>query len=127
MFPVVRLLGDFNNDGKVDLLVTNKNDRTDLLENRTASPHHWLKFKLEGTHCNRDAVGAKVTLTAGAYRLTQAVRAGSSYLSQSDLRLHFGLGDRTRVDSIQVSWPCGKTQNIAPPQEFNQIIHLEEE
>ena len=119
--------GDFNNDGKLDLLVTNKNDRADLLENRTASPHQWLKFKLEGADCNRDAVGAKIALTAGAYRLTQEVRAGSSYLSQSDLRLHFGLGDRTRIDTIQVSWPCGKTQNIVPPQEFNRIIHLKEE
>ena len=118
--------GDFNNDGKVDLLVTNNNDRADLLENRTASPHHWLKLKLEGTHCNRDAVGAKVTLSAGAYRLTQEVRAGNSYLSQSDLRLHFGLGDRTQVDSVQVSWPCGKKQDLPAIQELDQIIHLQE-
>ncbi len=118
--------GDFNNDGKVDLLVTNNNDGADLLENRTAGANHWLKLKLEGTHCNRDAVGAKVTLTAGNYRRTQEVRAGNSYLSQSDLRLHFGVGNRTSIDSLQVSWPCGKKQRLAPIKELDQIIRIQE-
>ena len=118
--------GDFNNDGKMDLLVTNNNDGADLLENRTAGANHWLKLNLEGTHCNRDAVGAKVTLTAGDYRLTQEVRAGNSYLSQSDLRLHFGVGNRTCINSLQVSWSCGKKQRLAPIKELGQIIHIQE-
>ena len=119
-------VGDFNNDGRVDLLVMNNNDKVDLLQNRVKTPNHWLKLKLKGTHCNRDGVGTKVVLTAGSYSLTQEVRAGSSYLSQSDPRLHFGLGDRDRIDSIRVSWPCGKDQAVEPPSRLDQIIHVEE-
>ena len=107
-------VGDFNNDGRLDLLVTNNRGRADLLENRTASRNHWLKLKLLGTDCNRDAIGARVTVTSGGRSLSQEVRAGSSYLSCSDLRLHFGLGARAEVDSIRVRWPCGKRQDVAP-------------
>ncbi len=119
-------VGDFNNDGRIDLMVMNNDDKVDLLQNRSETSHRWLKLKLKGTHCNRDAVGAKVVLKAGGYSLTQEVRAGSSYLSQSDLRLHFGLGARDRVDSISVSWPCGKDQALEPPSQLNQIVQVEE-
>ncbi len=118
--------GDFNNDGRVDLLVTNSNGKSDLLENRTRSSHHWLKFKLNGTDCNRDGIGAKIHLKAGKQQLTQEVRAGSSYLSQSDLRLNFGLGNETRVESILVSWPCGKKESLIPPPQLNQTIYIKE-
>ena len=96
-------------------MVTNSNGKSDLLENRTRSSHHWLKFKLNGTDCNRDGIGAKIHLKAGKQQLTQEVRAGSSYLSQSDLRLNFGLGNETRVESILVSWPCGKEGELDTP------------
>ena len=118
--------GDFDNDGKVDLLVTNINARVDLLKNQTQSSHHWLKFQLEGTDCNRDAIGAKVTVRAGEILLTQEVRAGNSYLSQSDLRLHFGLGRQDRVDSIRVSWPCGKEEEVSVPAKLDQIVAVKE-
>ena len=104
----------------------NNNDKVDLLQNRSKAPHRWLKLKLKGTHCNRDAVGSKVVLIARSYSLTQEVRAGSSYLSQSDLRLHFGLGDRDGVDAIRVSWPCGKDQVVEPPSSLDQIVQVEE-
>jgi hypothetical protein len=106
--------------------VTNNGGTADLLHNATARPGHWLKFKLHGKHCNRDAIGAKMTLTAGGRSLTQEVRAGSSYLSQSDLRLHFGLGEHARPDSIRVSWPCGRTQEVAPPERPDRIVDLTE-
>ena len=119
-------VGDFNNDGKVDLLITNNDGKVDLLENRTISKHHWLKLNLKGTHCNRDAVGSRVVLKSGDYSMTQELRAGSSYLTQSDLRLHFGLGIRDRVDSIHITWPCGQERSVKPPSKLDQIIQVEE-
>jgi hypothetical protein len=117
--------GDFDNDGRVDLLVVNNNGPALLLRN-VAPARSWLTLKLAGTHCNRDAVGARVTLQAGDRRLTQEIRSGSSYMSQSDLRLHFGLGDRERPDSIQVVWPCGKKQEVPPPARPNQFLTVKE-
>ena len=119
-------VGDFNNDGKLDLLVTNCGGRADLLENRTGGSGNWIRLRLRGTHCNRDAVGARVTLGAGELRLTRELRSASSYLSQNDPRLHFGLGQRTRIDSIRISWPCGKTQEVAPPRRLNRTLRVQE-
>ena len=116
---------DYDNDGRLDLLVTNNNGEPDLLRNRSPL-RHWLKFKLVGTHCNRDAVGASLKVTAGGRSLTQEVRTGASYLSQGDLRLHFGLDDRERVDSIQVTWPCGRKETVAPPAKPDRIVTIKE-
>ena len=120
-------VGDFNNDGRMDLLVCNNSGKADLLENRTTSANHWIKVKMQGSHCSRDAVGARVHVLAQDYRLVQEVRAGSSYLSQSDLRLHFGLGPRTRVDSIEIVWPCGRMQKVDPPETVDQTIIVKEQ
>lgn len=119
-------VGDFNNDGRLDILVCNNGGQVDLLENRTASRNHWIKLKLEGTHCSRDATGSRVRVSAEKYNLIQEVHAGSSYLSQSDLRLHFGLGSRSRVNSIEVRWPCGRSQSVSPPTELDQIVVVRE-
>ena len=120
-------VGDFNNDGRLDLLVSNNGGKADLLENRTGSENNWIKLKLEGTHCNRNAIGAKVFVDAGGVRQLQEVRAGSSYLSQSDLRIHFGLGKATRMDSIRVDWPCGNRTRIPAPGKLNRILEIREE
>ena len=117
--------GDFDNDGRLDLLVTNNDGEPDLLRNRSGL-QRWLKFKLIGTHCNRDAVGARVKVIAGGRSLTQEVRTGSSYLSQGDLRLHFGLGDRERADSIEVTWPCGRKEQVASPPKPDRIVTIRE-
>ena len=119
-------VGDFNNDGRLDLLVTNCGGKADLLENRTGGSGNWIRFRLRGTHCNRDAVGARVALGAGNLELTRERRSASSYLSQNDPRLHFGLGQRTKIDSIRISWPCGKTQEVAPPRRLNQTLLVQE-
>ena len=120
-------VADYNNDGRLDLLVTNNNQKADLLENRSVGNHHWLQLRLEGTHCNRDGVGAKARLKAGGRLLSQEVRAGSSYLSQSDLRVHFGLGAATGIDSIEILWPCGRRQMVPPPSTVNRILRVKEQ
>ena len=104
--------GDFDNDGDLDLLVLNVNDRPRLLRNDLANSNHWLELRLIGTASNRDAVGARVRLTAGGRTQIRDVRTSSGYLSQSDPRLHFGLGPHAVVDRIEISWPSGTVQNL---------------
>lgn len=103
-------IGDYDNDGDVDLLVSNNKGPLRLIRNGTRTPHQWLSLKLRGTKSNRDAIGARVTVTAGGKKQTQEVCSGSSYLSQSDFRLHFGLAGSDRADLVEVRWPGGKTE-----------------
>ena len=102
--------GDVDNDGDVDVLVMNMNEPPSLLRNEYAGPNDWIMVRLEGTTSNRSAIGATVTVTAGAIRSTRAVVSQSSYYSHDDLRLHFGLGRADRVERIEVRWPSGITQ-----------------
>ncbi len=102
--------GDYDNDGDLDLLILNLNDRPRLLRNDLGNQHHWLELRLIGTTSNRDAVGARVRLTAGGHTQLRDVRTSSGYLSQSDPRLHFGLGSTSRVDRVEISWPSGTVQ-----------------
>ncbi len=97
-------LGDYDNDGDVDAFVNNMNERPSLLRNDTPGGA-FLSLRLVGTRSNRSAVGARVTVVAGNRNLVQEVRSGSSFLSSSDLRLHFGLGDHERADRIEIAWP----------------------
>lgn len=98
--------GDYDNDGDLDVVVNNVNEPPDLF--RLESGHgHWLLVKLVGTRSNRSAIGARVRCTGGAVRQVQEVRGGGSYMSQNDLRVHFGLGEEARVDRLEVRWPSG--------------------
>jgi hypothetical protein len=104
--------GDVNNDGKVDVLIANLGEPPTLLINRTQSGNHAALFKLVGTKSNKAAIGARVTVTAGGMSQFMEVRGGSSYLSQSDLRLHFGLGASTAMDKVEVAWPSGAKETF---------------
>jgi len=102
--------GDINNDGKVDILILNVGQPPTLLLNRTQTSNHEVLFKLVGSKSNKAAIGARVTVTAGGVVQFSEVRSGTSYLSQNDLRLHFGLGKEVTMATVEVSWPSGKKE-----------------
>jgi hypothetical protein len=99
--------GDFDNDGQIDIAISNVNDLPDLFRLKSNPAHHWLTLKLVGVQSNRDAIGARVRAVAGEVQQWQEVRGGGSYLSQNDFRVHFGLAAAARVDRIDVRWPNG--------------------
>jgi hypothetical protein len=98
-------LGDFDNDGAVDVLVAINDDAPVLLRNRTARQNHWLGVRLEGRKANRDAIGAVVTYQSGDWKRRRVKVGGGSFLSSHDPRMVLGLGNRNRIDSLQVQWP----------------------
>jgi hypothetical protein len=98
---------DFDNDGDVDVLVTNLHDTPDLFRLDQTGEPHWITLKLVGTQSNRSAIGTLVRLVTADGEQRQEVRGGGSYYSQNDLRLHFGLGQARAVDRIIVRWPNG--------------------
>jgi hypothetical protein len=98
---------DYDNDGDLDLIITNLADAPDLLRNDGTAGQAWLRVELVGSRSSRDAVGARVRVDAGETSQIREVRSGSSYLSQSDQRLHFGLGAHVRADRVEVRWPSG--------------------
>jgi hypothetical protein len=100
--------GDVNNDGKLDVLLLNVGEPPTLLINRTENSGHSVLFKLVGTKSNKAAIGARVTVTCGDLTQFDEVRSGTSYYSQNDLRLHFGLGQNTVMKKVEVSWPSGQ-------------------
>lgn len=103
--------GDFDNDGDIDVVVANLNNRPVLLRNDTPRRNrHWLLVDLVGRGPNRDAIGAVVTVRSAGRTLHRLRRCGGGYLSQHDGRLHFGLGERAKIDSIEVVWPDGTRQ-----------------
>lgn len=99
--------GDLDNDGDVDVVIVNQNDRALVLENTGSPGQHWVGFRTAGTKSNRDGVGARVEVYAPSLRRMREVHAGGSYLSGNDPRVHFGLGARASVDSVVVHWPSG--------------------
>ena len=118
-------VGDYDNDGDLDILVSNLGQQASLLRNDGGNANHWLQARLVGRRSNRDAVGAWVTARTDSVAQVQQVIAGRSYLSQSDLRLHFGLGTRTRVDRLEVRWPSGQVDTYADVA-ADQLVVLEE-
>jgi enediyne biosynthesis protein E4 len=104
--------GDFDNDGDLDVVVMNMGDTPSLLRNDLSTTNHWIQLRLEGSKSNRSAIGATVRLESGGAVQTKPVLSQSSYISQNDFRLHFGLGSSTRVDRISVRWPSGSTEQF---------------
>ena len=105
--------GDLDNDGRVEVVINNQNEAPSLWSQAAAVGNHWVTLKLVGTRSNRSALGARVAVAAGGVKQVDEVRSGGSYLSQSDLRLHFGLGAAGVVDRIEVVWPAGRRQEVS--------------
>ncbi len=105
-------VGDLWNDGQLSVVINNVYSKPSLLVNMVRSANHWVAFKTAGTRSNRDGIGAKITLKLGKRTLVDEVRSGSSYISQNDLRVHFGLGAADKFDAVQVRWPSGLLEHF---------------
>jgi hypothetical protein len=106
-------IGDLFNDGRLEAVVENLVGEPTILRPEHGPANHWVSFSLEATACNRLALNAHVKVTAGDLVQTNEVISGGSYLSQSDLRLHFGLGSHDSIDQAEVIWPDGKKETLA--------------
>ena len=118
--------GDLNNDGAMDVVVTSLNETPRILMNSADSGNHWLMLSLIGHKSSRDAVGAKVKVTTASGRvLYNHVAISVGFMSSSDKRVHFGLGDETRIRSIEITWPSGIRQ-VLKDITADQLVKIDE-
>ncbi len=117
-------VGDLFNDGQLDVVVEDIDGAPMILRNPGLPGRHWVSFELAGTRSNRLGLGARIKIVAGATTQTDQLRSGGSYLSQHDLRLHFGLGAATTIDSVEIHWPSGTTDVIKnlPADQFYSVL-----
>jgi len=109
-------VGDLWNDGRISVLLSNMNAHPSLLVNQVKNGNHWIGFRTIGTKSNRDGIGARIALLAGGRARVEEVRSGSSYSSSSDMRVHFGFGQTSKIEYVEVRWPSGlieKFQDLA--------------
>ena len=117
-------VGDLFNDGNMDVVVGDLNGPPMILKNPGVPGRHWVSFELAGTKSNRLAIGARVKIIAGGMTQTDEVHSGGSYLSQNDMRLHFGLGAATKIDKVEIRWPSGATDGLTglAPDKFYAVL-----
>ncbi len=118
-------VADIDNDGDLDLLITNNGQTADLLRNDGGNRNHSLLVRTIGTKSNRDGIGARLQFRVGAMTQVREVKAGSSYLGQNDMRVHFGLGQASYADRLEVHWPSG-TVDVLEHLEANQMLTIRE-
>jgi hypothetical protein len=105
-------VGDLFNDGNMDIVIEDLDGRPVILRNPGIPGRHWVSFELTGTKSNRLALNARISVTAAGVTQTSEIHSGGSYLSQNDLRVHFGLGAATKVDKVEIHWPSGLIENL---------------
>jgi hypothetical protein len=118
-------IGDIDNDGRLDAVVSTNDGPAYILHNETPTQNHWLTLKLVGHRSNRDAIGAEVKLVTARGQQFATVSTASSYLSSSDKRVHFGLGSESVAQSIEIRWPSGLTQTLKNVP-ADQILQVDE-
>jgi hypothetical protein len=118
-------VGDFWNDGRISAVINNMNAAPSLLVNQVKSANHWIAIHTVGTKSNRDGIGARVRVKTAARVLVDEVRSGSSYISNSDMRVHFGLGKADKIEWVEIRWPNGLTERFSG-QSADQILTLKE-
>jgi hypothetical protein len=116
-------IGDIDNDGRIDVAINDLDGAPQLLHNEIAPAGNWIIVKLQGKAPNTDAIGAIVTVTSGGVTQNALVQSGTSYISQNDMRQHFGIGAATAIDTLEVTWPDGTAtrQSQVKP---NQIVTI---
>ena len=119
-------LGDYDNDGDVDVFVNNMNERPSLLRNDSPVAGGFLSLRLVGTRSNHSAIGARVSVVAGTRRMVQEVRSGSSFMSSHDFRLHFGLGKSSEARRIEIDWPSSQPREVLTGIAANQFLEITE-
>ena len=117
--------GDFDNDGDIDILINNAHDRPNLLRNDLSTDYHWISIKVVGTDSNRDGIGCRIKVFGEKFFSTADVRSGASYMSQNDLRVHFGLGQVEKINQIEIHWPSGIV-DVIEEVAVNQILTIVE-
>jgi hypothetical protein len=118
-------IGDLWNDGKLSAVVSNMNGLPSLLVNQVRAPNHWIGIQTEGIKSNRDGIGARIRLKTETRIQVDEVRSGSSYNSNSDRRVHFGLGSSAKVEWIEIRWPSGLLETFENPA-IDRIVLLKE-
>ena len=103
---------DFDNDGDIDIAINNRGDYPELLRNDGGNANHWLEVLLMGTKSNRDGTGASLKLTSEGVTHVEQAKGGMSYMSASDPRILFGLGKRTKIESLEITWPSGQVDKL---------------
>ena len=119
-------VGDFDEDGDLDIAVVDINERPSLRSSDGVNRQHWLAVEAVGTSSNRGGIGTRIRIAAGDGVQIGEVGSGGSYLSQRDPRVFFGLGSWTRVDQVEVRWPSGKVQRLAAVKADQVLTVLEE-
>jgi hypothetical protein len=112
---------DYDNDGDLDLLITETGGPAHLLRNEGAVGKHWLRVRLQGVRSNSSGIGARLRVRAGGLEQVYEVKSGASYASQSDLRVTVGLGYATRVDMLEIRWPSGQVDRLVSPPVDRQV------
>jgi hypothetical protein len=106
-------VGDLFNNGNLDVVVENLDGSPSIFKNTGVAGHHWVSFELAGVASNRMALNARVHIVAGGVSQVAEIHSGGSYLSQNDTRVHFGIGNSTSIDLVEIWWPSGKTDKLA--------------